>query len=1406
MPATKVFVSYSHKDKDRVREIAARLRGDGIDAQFDEWEVLAGDNFVEWMSRQIGECELGLIFLSKNSGAWFQEEQWALLYQKVRNGKRFIPVYLDRDPDVPALLGPYSAVDAADYDRLLAAIRGETGRPELGGPKGERRLRITVNRAEERGLKIKHHLDGKPLAEEQTVFLGSEFPYSYRAFLESRLPGSRDRADTHARQDRDRELRRLGEQVGAALFAHGSAEKVTALLDEVVRSGATVHLTIETGESALLSIPWEAARLPDGRTPALETGVHLSRHFAGNEDLEQTPRAGPLKILVGVGAPDEGKTEAAALDLERELQTILDALDEANRGDEEVAQVRILEVCNAETIGEALGEQAYHVLHLSGHGSASGIELENEDGEPVPTSAEELARAIRASGRPAPLVFLAACHTGRGDPETSGVAAELLNRGVPAVLAMQSAVSDVYATQLAGAFYRRLARSEGGWTAPALNDARREVERHFRRQIERGEQPECPVSEFAVPALFMAGAERSLIDRTLPSDALKQPDRIHVFDAVPRLKQDDLIGRRPEVRRTVRRLRGEVDGAGKKGVALIGMGGVGKCSVAGRVMERIIARGWYAAAVSGAWSLEKLCSAVSLSLAGHPSQQVKTIAEELAGQLPDDQRIQRIAALLGQVELLLVLDNFEDLLTSGGEHFNDPATRRVLLGLLQGSTKGRVLITSRYPAPETDPWLLTEHLGPLSAAQVRKLRLRLPSLRAADSERVAWLEKAVGGHPRMLEYVDGILGGGKARLPEVEKKLRENASAAGVDLETVPASDEERLERALKVGAQDILLEELLQLARRERGDDETLRQTAVFRMPVPPRLIACALAGGKEPSDEAVLETRRASQRLTRLSLVMPVTEELSWVHRWSAEALKRLDEDAWKESCRAGAGALRWRPTGQGIDLGNAMEATRLYLAGEAWDSAHDLGWSVIQYLGQNGKAVDLAGFAREVGEALPPDHRGHAPIRGMSTDALVALGFTQEALDTTKSVMDSLEAVTEQAPEDWDALRNLSVSYNKLGELLLGLGQGAEAREFFEKALALRERLARQEPDLADFQRDLSVCYNKLGDLVRGLGQGAEAREFYEKWLAIAERLARQEPDRADFQRDLSVCCNKLGDLLLGLGQGAEARDFFEKSLAIRERLAREEPDRADFQRDLSVCYNKLGDLLLGLGQGAEAREFYEKSLAIAERLARQEPDRADFQRDLSVSYNKLGDLLLGLGQGAEAREFFEKALAIREGLARQEPDRADFQRDLSVSYNKLGDLLLGLGQGTEAREFYEKSLAIDQRLVRQEPDRADFQRDLSVSYNKLGDLLLGLGQGAEAREFYEKSLAIREVLARQEPDRADFQVDVAVSLARIGDRMSLERGLEILLRLKQEGRLQPADEPTIEVLRKLLAALD
>jgi hypothetical protein len=66
-----------------------------------------------------------------------------------------------------------------------------------------------------------------------------------------------------------------------------------------------------------------AARLPDRRIPALEEGVCILRRLrpAGTVALPAwEPSAGPLKLLVAVGAPDEGQTPNRVLDLEAEVQ------------------------------------------------------------------------------------------------------------------------------------------------------------------------------------------------------------------------------------------------------------------------------------------------------------------------------------------------------------------------------------------------------------------------------------------------------------------------------------------------------------------------------------------------------------------------------------------------------------------------------------------------------------------------------------------------------------------------------------------------------------------------------------------------------------------------------------------------------------------------------------------------------------------------------------------------------------------------------------------------------------------------------------------------------------------------------------------------------------------------------
>ena len=97
----------------------------------------------------------------------------------------------------------------------------------------------------------------------------------------------------------------------------------------------------------------------------------------------------------------------------------------------------------------------------------------------------------------------------------------------------------------------------------------------------------------------------------------------------------------------------------------------------------------------------------------------------------------------------------------------------------------------------------------------------------------------------------------------------------------------------------------------------------------------------------------------------------------------------------------------------------------------------------------------------------------------------------------------------------------------DALLTMGEGEAGLRLHQSVLNGYEALVRQEPGRADFLRDLSVSYNKLGDLMRDLGQGDDAHRFFQKSLDIAEQLVRQEPGRADFQTDLVASLVRLGD---------------------------------------------------------------------------------------------------------------------------------------------------------------------------------------------------------------------------------------------------------------------------------------
>ncbi|QLH38092.1 MAG: CHAT domain-containing protein [Defluviicoccus sp.] len=810
-----VFISHSSKDKPAVEALAQALRARGINVWLDKWEIRAGDDIVAKINDGLEEAGGGIVVFSKESwdNPWVQAEANYLQYARIKEGKVLIPVIVgDDDLWRPPLLRRLACCGIEDIDRIADAIlhrRG--GLPPVSPPEQGSRttVRVTLSQRAEGDVQVTACIGDAVVGEATHPVLPRAITEGCAAFMSGVRHGARRDAAAVERRTLDGTLEALGRALEHFCLPGTAAAELAALLDRAP-IGTRIELCFETNDPVLLGLPFEALRLTDGRLLATQAAVVMLRRPLGLPPPETVPLAGPLKILVAVGAPDEQLTRSAVLDQERELQTILNAVEPAQRHDN--AQVRVLEVGHPEEIGKAIQDDAYHVLHLSCHGAPGVLELEDEDGRPVDVSAEALIGPIRRAGRPLPLVLLNACHGGVHAGETASLAEALLRAGIPCVLAMQTSVSDRYASRLAGAFYENLARGEVLLASQALAAARAKLETERQQAIGHGAPIEETQPEYATATLYIRGEEQRIVDFALDTQPLKSRPVWDIDGPVPQLRMDDLIGRRRELRKTLRALRDP--SRTHAGAVLTGLGGVGKSTIAGRAMMRLVEDGFLVAAFAGRFNVAEVARAV-----GHALADADDTAEKQAKRLRDPEqddrsRIELLATVFARYRIVLVLDNFEQNLTRpGGGAFLDPDLPLWLGHLAHQARAGRLLITCRHPLPDMQHLFRHIQVGPLSRAECRKLLLRLPALAGCAPAEMEKLLRVIGGHPRMLEFLDGLLRGGEARLTNVTEKLRAVAAEAGFDLSVAVDTMDEALRSAILLGCRDVLLEGLLELA-----------------------------------------------------------------------------------------------------------------------------------------------------------------------------------------------------------------------------------------------------------------------------------------------------------------------------------------------------------------------------------------------------------------------------------------------------------------------------------------------------------------------------------------------------------------------------------------------------------------
>jgi hypothetical protein len=781
-----------------------------------------------------------------------------------------------------------------------------------------------------------------------------------------------------------------------------------------------------------------------------------------------------------------------------------------------------------------------------------------------------------------------------------------------------------------------------------------------------------------------------------------------------------LAGRQELLAELEGRLTGAED-AGPRVVALCGLGGAGKTSVAVEYAHRQLGR------VGVAWQVSAEDPAVLAAGFGELASQLGT------GEGGDPVAWVHELLAASPARWLLVFDNAPD--------------RASVARFVPPAGPGRVLITSRNQIWPPGQVLDVPVLDPQVAADFL-------ADRTGDADRRAALDLAgvLGGLPLALEQAAAYVqasGGTLAGYLASFRQRRPDLLARG-DPTGYPATVATTWQLAF---------EDLRQAAPGAAG---LLRLLAFFASEaVPLRLLLQPRPGLAQRLGEQVapvltplLEDELAAGDviavLRRYSLVTPATGGSVSVHRLvQAVTADQMPAELARQWRQAAAALIEAAISGDPELPANwPVYAVLLPHARAVLELTSGGMGRIADYLGQSGSypaarnLYQLIADAYREDDAYGPEHRdtlvAHVNLAYWTGEAGDAAG----ARDQFAALLPIQERV--MGPKDPRTLADRGGLAIWTGEA----GDAAGARDQLAVLLPIEEQiLGPEHPDTVTTGRNLARWTGTAGD-------PAGARDQLIVLVPVQDRvMGAGHPDTLAARRDLAGWTGQAGD-------PAGARDQLAALLPIREQiLGLEHPDTLTTRRDLAYWTAQAGDW-------AAARDQFAALLPIQEQVLGPE-----HQRTLTVR----GGLAIWTGHAGDAagaRDQLAALLPIRERVSGAEhPNTLTDRADLAFWTGAAGD-------AAGARDQYTALLPVMERVLGADhPYALGARARLAYWTGEAGDAV-------GARDQYAALLPVMErVLGTEHPETLIARGNLAVWTGQAGDPAGARDQLAALLPIRE-----------------------
>ncbi|MFD8806420.1 CHAT domain-containing protein [Streptomyces sp. NPDC059597] len=558
-------------------------------------------------------------------------------------------------------------------------------------------------------------------------------------------------------------------QIGHWAYTYGLGTVGQALVAQSVP--VTVRLVTSAQTRHLALWPWELA-IADSRTLA-------SRDIRFVVDLDlQTPvrprvEARPaLRVLGLFSLPDD----ASPLNLRRERVALMNLFQEVSAVHRKAIDLRILQYgVTRKRLRDVVNDgQGWDILHVSAHGSTTGLLLEREDGSPDLVTSEDLRILLGPLAARVKFAMVSSCSSGASESDAFAARVDELrpvhrntvsrpDRTSPSpslaaalaaqlgcwVLGMRYPVDDRFAIELSHRVYNRLIGDAAQSPPQALAFALSEWQEESGR----------PTLAEMTPILFgCQGAEVRLTAPALTGPPLGAThSRQQAFLPSP---PAEFVGRAGLLTAASKAL---APRSGASGVVLHGMPRVGKSACALELAHTHADR--FAAVV---WHEVRGDEHVGTALQRFARELRKQLED--AGLTPiahfDDPRtlddpdllarsLRLLSIFLTNNRVLVVLDHATPLLTEQGR-WRDHRWGMLVDAVTGHSGLSRLVMTTSSAVPDLDDRVTRLPVVPLSTREAALLARSLPDTSALfgegsrSRETIRSLLRACGGHPGLL--------------------------------------------------------------------------------------------------------------------------------------------------------------------------------------------------------------------------------------------------------------------------------------------------------------------------------------------------------------------------------------------------------------------------------------------------------------------------------------------------------------------------------------------------------------------------------------------------------------------------------------------------------------------------------